>query len=88
MLSQPVVMEVDGEGFKLSHQRFRRLASLASLRLEGASLHPDGEVRLKGGAGLGLDRMVRGGLEKASERLSELVRSSPRFARVRSFLKT
>lgn len=87
-LSQPVVMEVDGGGFQLSHQRFRRLSSLASLRLEGASLLPDGEVRLRGGAGSGLDRVVRGGLEKASARLSDLVRRSPRFARVRSFLRT
>lgn len=87
-LCQPVRMEVDGGGFQLSHQRFRRLASLASLRLEGASLHPDGEVKLRGGAGVGLDRVVRGGLEKASARLSDLVRRSPRFARVRSFLKT
>lgn len=87
-LSSPVVMQVDGEGFRLSHQRFRRLSSLASLRLEGASLHPDGEVRLRGGASKGLDRVVRGGLEKASARLSDLVRRSPRFARVRSFLRT
>ena len=34
-----------------------------------------------------LDRVVRGGLKRASARLSELVRQSPRFARVRSFLR-
>jgi hypothetical protein len=87
-LSRAVEMAVDGEGLRLSHRRFRRLSSLASLRLEGASLLPDGEVRLRGGASRGIDRVVRGGLEQASARLSDLVRRSPRFARVRSFLKT
>ncbi len=87
-LRRPVVMAVDGEGFRLSHERFRRLSSLACLRLEGASLHPDGKVQLRGGARRGLDGVVRGGLERASARLSEIVRRSPRFARLRTFLKT
>ncbi len=85
-LSRPLVLKVGGEGLRLSHRRFRRLSSLADIRIEGASLHPDGEVRLRGGANTALDRVVRGGLKRASARLSELVRRSPRFARVRSFL--
>ena len=87
-LTEPLVMEVDGEGVRLSHQRFHRLASLARLRIEGATLHPDGEVRLKGGANGQLDRLVRGGLHRASARLSDLVRRSPNFARVRRFLQS
>lgn len=86
-LCEPLVLSVDGEGLRLSHRRFRRLAALADIRVEGAALHPDGEVTLKGGANAALDRVVRGGLKRASARLSELVRRSPRFARVRTFLK-
>ena len=85
-LSRPLILSVGGEGLRLSHRRFRRLASLADIRIEGATLHPDGEVRLRGGANTALDRVVRGGLKRASARLSELVRRSPRFARVRRFL--
>lgn len=85
-LAGPLVMTVNGEGLRLSHERFRRLSSLASVRIEGASLHPDGEVRLWGGANAMLDRVVQGGLERASARLSDLIRRSPRFARVRTFL--
>lgn len=85
-LSRPLVMAVDGDGMRISHERFHRLASLASVRIEGASLHPDGEVRLRGVAHAVLDRVVQGGLDRASQRLSDLVRRSPRFARVRSFL--
>ncbi|MEZ4318259.1 MAG: hypothetical protein R3F61_12185 [Myxococcota bacterium] len=86
-LSEPLVLSVDGEGLRLSHRRFHRLASLADIRIEGASLHPDGEVTLRGGANTALDRVVRGGLKRAGARLSELVKRSPRFARVRSFLR-
>lgn len=85
-LSEALTLEVDGEGLRLSHQRFHRLANLARLRIERASLSPDGEVKLHGGANAGLDRLVRGGLHRASARLSELVRKSPKFARVRRFL--
>jgi hypothetical protein len=85
-LSRPLILSVGGEGLRLSHRRFRRISSLADIRIEGATLHPDGEVRLRGGANTVLDRVVRGGLERASARLSELVRRSPKFARVRRFL--
>lgn len=86
-LSEPLVLQVDGEGLRLSHRRFHRLANLARLRIERASLSPEGEVQLEGGANGGLDRLVRGGLHRASARLSELVRSSPKFSRVRRFLR-
>lgn len=85
-LSQPLQMRVDGEGLCLTHRRFHRLANLASVRIEEAVLHPNGEVRLRGGANGALNRVVRGGLKRASARLSDLVRRSPRFARVRTFL--
>lgn len=87
-LSAPLTLSVDGGGMQLSHQRFHRLSNLASVRIEGASLHPDGEVRLRGGASGVLDRVVQGGLERAGARLSDLVRRSPRFARVRNFLRS
>lgn len=85
-LCAPLTMQVDGEGVRLTHKRFRRLASLAGVRIEGATLDPDGRVRLRGGAEGRLDRLVRGGLAQASDRLSDLVRKSPRFARVRHLL--
>ena len=56
------------------------------VRIDGATLHPDGSVHLEGGARGGLDRVVRNGLQQASASLSRLVRSSPRFARFRVFL--
>jgi hypothetical protein len=70
----------------LGGRRLRWLSSLASVRLGRAVLHPDGRVALEGGARRGLDRAVRRGLGHAAEQLSQLVRYSPRFRRVRTFL--
>lgn len=66
--------------------RLRWLSSLAAIRVDRAVLHPDGRVALEGGAGRGLDRAVRSGLQRASEALSGVIRHSPRFAPFRAFL--
>lgn len=66
--------------------RLRWLSSLARIRVDRAVLHPDGRVALEGGARRGFDTAVRAGLKSASEALSSLVRSSPRFSVVRTFL--
>ena len=69
-------------------RRLRWVSSLACVRLSRAVLHPDGRVALEGGARRGFELAVRGGLSHASTQLSLLVRHSPRFDRVRSFLPT
>ncbi len=85
-LCAPLEVRCGGEGFQLSHEQFRRLARLARVRISAATLHPDGEVALEGGASVGLDRAVRGGLVRTSQRLSRLVRTSPHFRKLRTFL--
>ncbi len=85
-LTEPLVVSIDDAWLRLSHNRLRFLSSLARVRISKAVLHPDGSVNLEGGARLGLNRAVRGGLVRASERLSTLVRSAPQFSMVRAFL--
>ena len=86
-LSEPLEVHAGGEGIRLSHRHFRWLARLARVRISVATLHPDGNVRLEGGASSGLDRAVRKGLRRTSSSLSSLVRTSPQFQRLRRFLK-
>jgi hypothetical protein len=85
-LSEPLTVGFGGEGLRLSHEQFRFLARLSVVRLGRATLHPDGSVALEGRGGLGAE-LARAPLQKASDRLSELVRRSPGFHRVRAFLK-
>lgn len=85
-LSAPLVVSVQGATIRLNHDQLRWLGVLARICVHRATLHPDGRVDLEGGGRSGLDRAVRGGLQHASARLSRLVRSSPRFERVRAFL--
>lgn len=66
--------------------KLRWLSELAAIRVDRAVLHPDGRVALEGGARRGLDRAVRSGLRRASDAVSSLVRHSPRFRVVRTFL--
>ncbi len=87
LLDAPLTVTVGGAGLKVSHEKLRWLAALAQVRIQEASLHPDGKVDLQGEARGGLHR-VGGGLQRVSERLSEVVRDSPRFARIRAFLRT
>jgi hypothetical protein len=85
-LDRPLVVSVGNAWVCLSHDRLRFLSSLARVRISKAVLHPDGSVALEGGARRGLDRAARGGLNRASERLSNLVKSAPQFSMVRAFL--
>ncbi len=86
-LSQPLEVRCRGEGIRLSHMQLRMLAGLARVRIQAATLHPDGKVNLEGGAAGGIDRAVRGGLHHTSARLSRLVQTSPQFHKLRGFLK-
>jgi hypothetical protein len=86
-LSEPLVVDFGGEGLRFSHEQFRWLARLAVVRLGSATLHPDGSVALEGAGSGTVDVAMRAPLQRASARLSDLVRKSPQFGRVRSFLK-
>mgnify|MGYP000029132426 CR=1 FL=1 len=87
LLDAPLVCTVGGSGLRVSHQKLRWLSALAKVRIQEASLHPCGRVDLQADTRAGLHRMGRG-LDRVSQRLSEVVRRSPRFARVRAFLQT
>jgi len=87
LLDAPLVCTVGGSGLRVSHQKLRWLSTLAKVRIQEASLHPCGRVDLQADTRVGLHRMGRG-LDRVSQRLSEVVRRSPRFARVRTFLQT
>jgi hypothetical protein len=84
-LRTPVVLAVEGEGLRLRLPGPAWLGG-AEVRLAEAALHPDGSVQLEGGASGTLDRWVRSGLPAAARALSSMVRTSPRFERVRGFL--
>jgi hypothetical protein len=87
LLDAPLVCTVGGSGLRVSHQKLRWLSTLAKVRIQEASLHPCGRVDLQADTRVGLHRVGRG-LDRVSQRLSEVVRRSPRFARVRAFLQT
>ncbi len=87
LLDAPLVCTVGGAGLRISHQKLRWLSTLAMVRIQEASLHPCGRVDLQADTPVGLHRVGRG-LDRVSERLSEVVRRSPKFARVRAFLRT
>lgn len=80
-LCRPLEIRFGGDGIRLAHEQLGWLSRLARVRVEGARLHPDGSVDLRGGAVRGLDRAVQAGLTTASRRLSSLVRSSPGIRR-------
>jgi hypothetical protein len=85
-LGSPLVVSIGDAWLRLSKRHFGYLSRLAKVRITRATLHPDGSVDIEGGARRGLDRAVRGGLERASARVSTLVRSAPQFSLVRAFL--
>lgn len=87
ILQGPLSVTVGGAGVRLGLSRARWLVALADLRIRSATLHPDGAVHLESGATGLVDRAMGRGLQHASTALSELVRRSPKFARVRSFLR-
>ncbi|MFT4622331.1 MAG: hypothetical protein ACI8PZ_000987 [Myxococcota bacterium] len=80
----PLRVSVEGDGVQMSLGRSRWLSRAARIHIVEAALHPDGSVALSAGAGRGA---VRAGLKTASVTLSQIVRRSPRLARVRAFLR-
>lgn len=87
-LVRALVISVGGTGLSIRLPGSRWLRALASVAIRGASLAPDGMVELTGHSNGTLDRVVGAGLRHTSNHLSDLVRRSPQFARVRSFLGT
>ena len=87
LLATALEVRVDGSGIRVRHEQARWLDSLARIRIRRVSLHPDGQVEFDGGASGMMDWAVRSGLERASSRISELVKDSPRFERLRTFLR-
>jgi hypothetical protein len=87
VLSEPLRLQFGEYGVRVDHRSARWLAAIARVRINGAHLHPDGRVVLEGSAHRGLNHVVRAGLRSASTHLSGLVQKSPRFKRVRDFLR-
>jgi len=85
-LSRPVVIGFGGRGIELEHERHPRLSRFVGLRVQRATLHPDGRVVLEGRGGRGMGLAVRRGLGATSEVLSSLVKESKQFSFLRSFL--
>ena len=76
------------QGIRVTHGRAPGLSKVARVRVHRFALPPDGSVHLDG-AGRGmLDFAISSGLRQASSRLSALIRESPRFERLRAFLRT
>ncbi|MEQ1565926.1 MAG: hypothetical protein ABMA64_09840 [Myxococcota bacterium] len=85
-LVAPLVVSVGGTGLSIRLPGVRWVTTIASVGIRQASLAPDGGVELFGHAAPPFERAVDAGLRHASHHLSELVRTNPRFAGVRSFL--
>jgi hypothetical protein len=86
VLRRSFVVSVGGAGLSIRLPGSRWLKVLASIAIRRASLAPNGVVELHGHASGGLDGAVGAGLRHASHHLSDLVKRSPQFARVRTFL--
>lgn len=86
-LGSPLVVSIGDAWLRVSKGHFGYLSRLAKVRITRATLHPDGSVAIEGGARPGLDRAVRGGLDRASARMSTLVKNAPQFSLVRAFLR-
>ncbi len=87
VLAATVEVRVDGTGIGVRHSQARWLDSLARIRINRVSLHPDGQVEFDGGAAGVMDWAVTSGLKRASSSITSLVRESERFERLRSFLR-
>jgi len=87
VLAAALEVRVDGTGIGVRHRQARWLDSLARIRIRRVSLHPDGQVEFDGGAAGVMDWAVTDGLRRASNRITELVKDSPRFERLRAFLR-
>lgn len=86
-LCEPLTVGFGGEGLRLSHEQFRWLSRLATVRLGRATLHPDGSVALEGRGPRHVEIAMRAPLQRASARISDMVRRSPHFSPLRAFLK-
>jgi hypothetical protein len=84
-LCEPMEIRCEDVTVQLGSGQFRALSRLARVRLTGATLHPDGSVRLKGGSRRGLNRAIQGGLSRASRGISNIVRQN---VRIRRFLSS
>jgi hypothetical protein len=82
------VVSVDGAGLSIRLPGARWVHALRSIAIRRASLAPDGHVELHGHGAPPFSQAVGAGLRHASHHLSEMVRTSPRFAGVRAFLKS
>jgi len=87
VLAAALEVNVDGSGIGVRHSQARWLDSIARIRISRVSLHPDGQVEFDGGGTGVMDWAVNDGLRRASSRITELVKASPRFERLRSFLR-
>ena len=87
VLARPLELQFGTHGIQIDHRSAPWLARIARVRVSGANLHPDGRVVLEGTGGRVMNRVVRTGLRTASAHLSGLVRRSPRFSRLRAFLR-
>jgi len=84
-LCEPMEIRCEDVTVQLGSGQFRALSRLARVQLTGATLHPDGSVRLKGGSRRGLNRAIQGGLSRASRGISSIVRQN---VRLRGFLSS
>jgi hypothetical protein len=84
-LCRPLEVAIGAPGLQITHRQLRWLAS--PVTVAHARLLPDGTVALEGANGR-LARIVQGGLDVASDQLTDLVRTAPAFERVRAFLRT
>lgn len=87
-LAEPLQVHIADRGIRVTHGNAPGLSRVARVRVHRLDLHPDGSVHLDGGGRGMLDFAVSSGLRRASSRLSALIRESPRFERLRGFLRT
>lgn len=87
VLAAALEVRVDGSGIGVRHEQARWLDGLARIRISRVALHPDGQVELAGGGAGVMDWAVSSGLKRASSQITGLVKDSPRFERLRAFLR-
>lgn len=87
VLAGTLEVRVDGTGIGVRHRQARWLDALARIRIRKVSLHPDGQVEFDGGGAGVMDWAVTNGLKRASSSITALVKDSPRFERLRTFLR-
>ncbi|MBN2801084.1 MAG: hypothetical protein JXX28_18240 [Deltaproteobacteria bacterium] len=86
VLSEPLAVSFGEQGVMLVFTPLEALTRAASVRVTSFTLAPDGRVHLEGRGSRGFDTAVRAALAAASLSLTELIRRSPRWSRVRALL--